>query len=229
MFKPTNLKATWKRALKVKVSLNNKQNIFIFESFFYKLFFSIYYCFFYLLFISLSHLPLKSLPHVSVCCSFQGRRTSCFYWWSNTRYCGMGHRIPPVPQHRTTHLSKVQQVPRGLNVEWQKRETKLHKCEKAAGPNVQTCRVFAGCHTDWILKVRNALVTKVQMIVASLIQKISAVQIGLDHLLFGNSGCEEIHRQQRKTHLCEKSQSDQDASIRLRKKSEKIKCLNKFA
>lgn len=76
---------------------------------------------------------------------------------------------------------------------------------RVKGSNVPTCGVFAGCRTDRILKVRNALVTKVQMIVASLVQQISAVQIGLDDFLFGNSGCEEVHRQQRKTHLWEKS------------------------
>ncbi len=72
-----------------------------------------------------------------------------------------------------------------------------------------TCGVLAGSRTDRILKARNALVTKVQMIVTSFVQKVSAVQIGLDHVLFGNSGCEELHRQQRKTHLCEKSPSEQ--------------------
>lgn len=84
-----------------------------------------------------------------------------------------------------------------------------HKTEEESRLHLLTCGVLAGSRTDRILKVRNALVTKLQMIITSFVQKVSAVQIGLDHVLFGNSGCEEIHRQQRKTHLCEKSPSEQ--------------------
>lgn len=66
---------------------------------------------------------------------------------------------------------------------------------------VLTRCVFAWRGADRVLEVRHGLVAEVQVVVPGLVQQVSTAQVRLDHLFFSHCACEEVHGEQRKTHL----------------------------